>query len=119
MIRINASLAAESDVPLFLVKPPFDTSHVPAVGVDYLKLGPWPTADLLRAAHLWLGQGELAAARFGAVPIDHRLAVGAAGQFELFIDDVHPNGAGYAQIAEDIATALRDALPEQFSTAAE
>lgn len=110
-----ARQAALAGVPLFLVKPPFDPSHVAPRGVNYLKLGPWPTAELLREARAWLRDGETAAAAFDAVAIDHRLAAGAVGQPALFIDDIHPNRAGYARIAEDVAAALRAELPRYFS----
>jgi lysophospholipase L1-like esterase len=106
-----ARLASEVGVPLYLVKPPFDPAHV---GGNYLNLGSWPTADLLREARAWLREAETAAAGFDAHAIDHRLAAGAPGQPALFVDDIHPNRAGYARIAEDVASALRTSLPRHF-----
>jgi lysophospholipase L1-like esterase len=110
-----ARIATQAGVPIFLVRPPFDPAHAPPGGVNYLKLGPWPTKDLLSEASAWLAEGEAAAALFNAIPIDHRLAAGAPAQPNLFIDDIHPNRAGYARIARDVATALRAALPRHFA----
>ena len=37
------------------------------------------------------------------------------GLTDIFIDDIHPNRAGYARIARDVATVLRAALPQHFA----
>jgi lysophospholipase L1-like esterase len=94
-------------VQLVFLRPSVDPARIPASG---MRIGRRRVPADVFAALLgrFVTTLEQVAARESVPVVRHKLDAGAAALSSYFFDPVHPNGAGNAMIAEDIAAFLID-----------
>lgn len=105
-VREIAALCRRRGVALAFVEPPV-CSELLDSGLKIVRKT-IPKASFLSGLELFVAALRQEAAAAGVPVIRHRLVLGESAPAAYFLDPAHPNAAGYAMEAEDIASALRD-----------
>ena len=98
-------LARRHDLPLVLVDPPFDSSHMPAQGLNRFHVTLTRDFFVATAGKHLAALAELAE-RYDVASAHHRLSIEDLDQGDLFLDPLHPNAEGNDLMARDVATFL-------------
>jgi len=108
-VEAMLELGRRQGLRIVLIEPPYCADRMPYQGLNHFQVR-YSREFLIELLQRHVAAVRVLARAFGVEVVDHRLALGHEVPGELFLDPLHPTGAGYRLIAEDVATALEPKL---------